>query len=54
MIQLEKEERASEKANKKKNKSSRKKGTKNTSIYQCKPGRLFVSYRSRGDPVIFY
>ena len=48
MIQLEKDERASEqsdKTNKKKNKSSRKKRKKNTSIFQCKPGRLYVSYR---------
>lgn len=47
MIQLEKDERALEqqknKSNTKKSKASRKKRKKNTSIFQCKPGRLYVS-----------
>jgi hypothetical protein len=48
MIQLEKDERALEqqnnKTNNKKSKASRKKPKKNTSIFQCKPGRIYVSY----------
>ncbi len=44
MIQLEKDERALlQKTNNKKSKASRKKRKKNTSIFQCKPGRLYVS-----------
>ena len=51
MIKLEKEEMAlaqqKNKTNGKKGKSSRKKKKKNTSIFQCKSGRLYVSNRSR-------
>ena len=47
MIKLEKEERAlaqqNNKTNGKKGKASRKKRKKNTSIFQCKAGRLYVS-----------
>lgn len=51
MIQLEKNERAlAQKSNNKK--SARKKRKKNTSIFQCKPGRLYVSYRKRKVNVI--
>ena len=47
MIQLEKNERAlkQQQNSNKKGKASRKKRKKNTSIFQCKPGRLYVSYR---------
>ena len=46
MIQLEKEEAKEQQKSKtgnKKGKKSRKKGKKNTSIFKCKPGRLYVS-----------
>ena len=49
MIQLEKNERALQQTNgnHKKGKASRKKRKKNTSIFQSKPGRLYVSCRKR-------
>ena len=43
MIQLEKNERALQQKNN--NKKSRKKRKKNTSIFQSKPGRLYVSFK---------
>ena len=60
MIQLEKDERLLEQQNQKgdkttknkKGKSSRKKRKKNTSIFKCKPGRLYVSYRKRRKKMV--
>jgi len=55
MIELEKDERALEhqnnKTNNKKSKSSRKKRKKNTTIFQCKPGRL---YRCLYCPIAYH